>query len=404
MVGGGTRGPVAYSCYGNNQGVRPISKNIIRTIALATALSLSIPAGSAMAQALSREVGLPLQQANTLLRQGNTSAALQQVSRASANAKTANERRKVAQMSAAIKTARRDYSGAARDLESIGAPAAQLMGLYYNAGNYDRAIELGRQVGGERGTTVIAQSYLKQEKPAEAAKIYQDLIARNGPQVKLLENLANAQYKMDDKPAYLATIERLIRQDPQPSRWRALLNNLKADVTSRDAKLALYKLISETNNVARPEDYIEFAKLATVAEEAGVARRVTEKGVAEGALSAEDPQVSRLISTATNRQEQAIAAFPTLKKGPEGYFRAGNILYGNGDYKAAAVAYWRSYQMQKDIRAAPYLNQALIGLGISALQAGNPGIAKKAFSLVEDNSAFNEVAALWTLYADTRTS
>ena len=72
--------------------------------------------------------------------------------------------------------------------------------------------------------------------------------------------------------------------------------------------------------------------------------------------------------------------------------------------KAAAVAYWRSYQMQKNIRSAPYLNQALIGLGISALQAGDTGIAKKAFSLVQQNSAFNEVAALWTLYADTRTS
>ena len=384
--------------------MRPISNNIIRTIALATALSLSIPAGSAMAQALSREVGLPLQQANTLLRQGNTGGALAQVDRARANAKTANERRKVAQMSAAIKTARRDYSGAAADLESIGAPAAQLMGLYYNAGNYDKAIQLAQRVGGERGTTVIAQSYLKQNKTAEAAKIYEDLIAKNGPQIKLLENLANAQYKMDDKPAYLATIERLIRQDPQPSRWRALLNNLKADLTTRDATLALYKLIAETNNVARPEDYIEFAKFAIVAEEPGVARKIVERGIAGEALSAEDPQVARIIQSSDTKREQLIAEFPTLKKGPEGYFRAGNIFFGEGDYRAAAVAYWRSYQMQKNIRAAPYKNQALIGLGISALSAGNMNVAKTAFDMVEDNSAFNEVAALWKLYADTRTS
>ncbi|MGB3724118.1 MAG: tetratricopeptide repeat protein [Pacificimonas sp.] len=384
--------------------MKTISKKIIRTIALGAALSLAIPATGAMAQALSRDVGVPLQQANSLLRQGNTGAALSQVNRARAAANTANERRKVAQMSAAIKTARRDYSGAAADLESIGAPASQLMGLYYNAGNFDKAIQLGQRVGGERGITVVAQSYLKQGKTAEAAKIYEDLIARNGPQVKLLENLANAQYKMDDTPAYLATIERLIRQDPQPSRWRALLNNLKADVTSRDAKLALYKLISETDNVARPEDYIEFAKLATVAQEAGVAKSITEKGIADEALADEDPQVSRLLQTATQREEQAIAAFPTLKQGPEGYFRAGNLFYGNGNYKAAAVAYWRSYQLQKDIRSAPYANQALIGLGISALRAGNTDIAKKAFSLVEEDSAFNEVAALWTLYADTRTS
>ena len=96
-----------------------------------------------------------------------------------------------------------------------------------------------------------------------------------------------------------------------------------------------------------------------------------------------------------------VAEFPTLKPGPEGYFRAGNALFGEENYRAAAVAYWRSYKMQRDIPNSPYINQALIGTGISALRAGNPAIARKAFDLVQDDSAFNEIAALWKLYAET---
>ncbi|MBV7256427.1 hypothetical protein KCG44_06465 [Pacificimonas sp. WHA3] len=374
----------------------------IRTIALATALSLSLPATGAFAQALDRDVGVPLQEARSLAGQGNISAALQRVSRARAAANTAAERRKVAEMSAYVNTRAGRYSAAAKDLESIGASAAQLAPMYYSARNYDKAIEMGRRMGNTKGLTIVAQSYLKQEKSAEAAKIYEDLIARNGPQVQYLENLANAQFKMGEKQQYLATIERLIRQDPTPTRWRALLNNLKSESLTRDAKLALYKLLAETNNITRSEDYIEFAKLATVAQEPGVARRIVTRGIENEQLSSEDPQVQSIVNAAGNRHQQVVTQFSTLKPGPEGYFRAGNALFGEGKYEAAAVAYWKSYKMQREIKQSPFINQALIGIGISSLRAGKTDIAMKAFNMVQQDSAFNEVAALWKLYAETR--
>ncbi|MHB9878647.1 tetratricopeptide repeat protein [Pacificimonas sp. ICDLI1SI03] len=376
----------------------------IRTLALATALSLSIPAGGAFAQALSRDVGVPLQEAQSLASRGQLSAAAAKVRAARSAADTSAERRKVTEMSAYVNTAARNYSAAASDLASIGAPASRLAPLYYQAENYDKAIELGRQMGGTNGLKIVAQSYIKTGNSAEAAKIYQDLIDQNGPQVEYLENLASAQFKMDDKQAYLQTIERLIRADPQPMRWRALLNNLKGESLTRDSKLALYKLLAETDNITRPEDYVEFAKFATVAQEPGVARNVVQAGIEGGELSDEDPQVRSLLNAADKRHAQVVAEFPTLKRGPEGYFRAANALFGEGDYRAAAVAYWRSYKMQKDIASSPYSNQALIGAGISALRAGDPAMARKAFALVEDNSAFREVAALWSLYAETTAS
>lgn len=372
-----------------------------RTIALCTALSLTVPAGGALAQALSRDVGVPLQDAQRLASQGNTSAAAAKVKAARSAADTSAERRKVAEMSAYVNTASGNYTAAARDLESIGAPASRLAPIYYQAGNFDKAIALGKQMGGDTGNKIVAQSYIKQGNYQAAADLYNQLIEQNGPRQDLLENLASAQFKMDDRAAYLETVERLIRLDPTPARWRTLLNNLKDDLTTRDAQLALYKLLAQTDNITKPEDYIEFAKFATVAQQPAVALSTVERGIENGQLAEEDPQVQSLLQASEGRIQQERSGFAQLKPGPEGYYRMANAFYGAEDYKAAAVAYWRSYQMQKDIPSSPYLNQALLGLGISALRAGDPALAKTAFSMVQENSSFNEVAALWSLYADT---
>ncbi|MEE4350350.1 MAG: tetratricopeptide repeat protein [Pacificimonas sp.] len=374
---------------------------LIRTLALTAAMSMALPATGAMAQALDRDVGLPLQEAQSLAQRGNTSAAMARVRTARSAADSALERRRVTEMSAYVNTVARNYAAAARDLESIGAPASRLAPLYYQAGNYERAIELGQRMGGTQGNTIVAQSYVRQGNFQAAADLYERLIEQNGPQQNLLENLASAQFKLEQRDEYLETIERLIRLDPTPQRWNRLLNDLKGDLTTRDAQLALYKLIGETNNLNRPEDFIEFAKFATVAEQPGVANRIVTQGLEAGTLSAEDPQVQSIVRASEQGMASAAADFASLKPGPEGYYRMANTFFGAENYRAAAVAYWRSYQQQRDLNSPPYKNQALIGLGVSALRAGDTDLAQKAFQLVDDDSAFNEVAALWALYADT---
>ena len=153
----------------------------IRSLALAAALSLTLPTVAVQAQTLSRDVGLPLQEARQLASRGQTSAAMQRVNRARNAANTAAERRKVIEMSAYVNTVARNYGAAANDLASIGAGASRLAPLYYQAGNYERAIQLGRQMGNTQGLKIVAQSYIKSGNSAEAAKVYEDLIARNGP-------------------------------------------------------------------------------------------------------------------------------------------------------------------------------------------------------------------------------
>lgn len=376
----------------------------VSRLAVAAALAIAAPAGlmatsPAFAQALSPAVGGPLQKAQNLARAGNTSAAMAQVNAARGAAKTPAERQKVAQMAAFVHTRAGQYGAAARELESVGASARQLAPLYYQAGQYDKAIATARKAGGEDMQVLIAQSYIRTGKFDQAANTYNQLIKANGPKQKYLENLAAAQYKMGDKKAYLATTERLIRVDPSPERWKTLLLDLKGEQMPREAKLALFQLMRETNNITRPEDYQEFAKLAIVAGQPGVAKRALDDAQAAKVIATDDQMIAKLIDAAGKRAAQAQATVGKLPNTGAGLMTAGHTYMGMGDYAKAAAAYSKAIQMK-----APNVDQARLLLGISQLRAGQIGAARSTFKAMPETSPYKDVASLWGLYASTKSA
>jgi tetratricopeptide (TPR) repeat protein len=361
------------------------------TVAAALAVATTgIAAAPALAQALSPDVGKPLQEASNLSRAGNTGAAMARVNAARAAADTAVERRKVAEMAAFVHSRSGQWGAAARELESIGAPASQLAPLYYRAGDLGKAIALGKKIGGVQGQTIVAQSYFRQGNFQGAADVYNKLIAQYGARESWLQNLANVQYKMDDKKGYLATTQRLIKIDPSPARWRALLIDLKNGQMPRDAKLSLFQLMRQTNNVSKPEDYQEFAKLAIVAGQPGTAARTLEEGVKSGVIAGSDSMTSKLIEASNKRHQASKAKFASLPKTPAGYLEGANALFGEANYKAAAEYYAKASG-----------EQALMGRGISLLRSGDKAGAIKSFNSVGEDSAYKAVATLWSLYAQT---
>ncbi len=103
-------------------------------------------------------------------------------------------------------------------------------------------------------------------------KAYKALIKANGPKPIYLENLAGAQYKAGDKKGYLATTTKLIKVDGSPARWKTLLVDLRARTRcAPKPSWRVYHLMSATGTHRPPEDYPEFAKLALVANQAGIA-------------------------------------------------------------------------------------------------------------------------------------
>ncbi|WP_199555998.1 tetratricopeptide repeat protein [Sandaracinobacteroides hominis] len=363
-------------------------------LGLATALPLAgVPliSGAAMAQAISPAVGKPLQQASNAAKAGNTAAAQNYVNQARSAASTSTERTKVAQMAAYVYTRSGQYGQAAAELERIGAPPSQLAPLYYQARQYDKAIAAAQRSG---QTTIVAQSYLQQGKSAEAAKIYQQMLAKSPNNPALLQNLAGAQFKMGDRKAYLATIQKLIRVDPTPNRWRALLIDMKAAPMSRDSKLAMYHLMRETGNLTTPADVQEFAKLAIVGGQPGVAADAVNAASASGVLPAGDPMTSKLVQAATKRQAQALAAAPAAAKSPNTALAAGNAYLGAGQYPQAIAAFTTAQK-------GPNPGEAALFKGIAQARAGNFAAAKATFSAVPAGNV-SEIAGLWQLFASTK--
>ncbi len=370
--------------------MRPTANAFHRSAVLAIA-TLALGAALPAAAAVSPAVGKALNQAASAAKAGNNAAAISAVNAARSAATTAEEKQKAAQMAGYVYTRAGRYGDAAAALESAGASPRQLAPLYYQAGNYAKATSLARQAGGEDMQILIAQASVKQGKYGDAVTAYNNLIKTNGPKPIYLENLAGAQYKAGDKKGYLATTEKLVRVDGSPARWKTLLVNFQQEQMRPEAKLALYHLRSATNTMDRPADYQEFAKLALVSNQAGIAASALAKGGGAG-----DAMGAKLAQAATGMAAKAATEAPKLAANPATAVRGGNAYFGINQFGPAIAAY------DKAIAAnGADADQAKVFKGIAAMKAGNAGLAKQAFASVGDKAGMKDIANLWGLYAST---
>jgi tetratricopeptide (TPR) repeat protein len=360
---------------------------------IVAALSLAAAVSAPVSASVSPAVGKPLQAAANAAKSGNTSAAIAAIGQAKAAAKTPEERKKTAEMAGYIYNRAGQFGKAAAEMESVGAPPKQLAALYYQAGNYGKAIELARKAGGEDMQILIAQAAVKQGHYQEAVTAYNKLIASNGAKPIFLENLAGAQYKAGDKKAYLDTTEKLVRVDSSPARWKTLLVEQQKNQMSPQAKLALFHLMATTNNISRPEDYQEFAKLAIVNYQPGIAHTVLTQA---GGSVTSDPMTAKLAEVAAQRAAAAGVEAPKLAANPATAARAGGAYLGLGQYAAAAAAYGKAVAA-----GGNGADSARVFEGIAQVKGGLASAAKATFAAVPDSSGMKDIAQLWQLYAST---
>lgn len=351
-------------------------------MAVPVATSVPLLNASASAQALSPAVGNALKAAQASAKAGNIAAAEKQINTARGAAKTAAERQKVGEMAAYVYTTGRQYGKAAAELERVGASPRQLAPLYYQAGQYDKAIAAANRSG---QTTIVAQSYVKQGKNEEAAKIYSQIVARNPNNAAALQNLAGVQYKMGDRKAYVATITKLLRIDPTPNRWRSVLLGMRDG--PRASQLGVYHLMKQTGALKETE-YQDYAKLAILGGQSGA--------VVELLSEADDPMMKNMKTAASQRQAAALKAAPASAKNPETALAAGDAYFGAGQYPAAVAAYAIAEK-------GPKAELAKLSKGIAQVYAGQLSAAKASFNSVTSDDLSN-IANMWSLYVTTKGS
>ncbi len=359
---------------------------------LGTAAALALIVAAPASAAVSKAVGSALNAAASASKSGNSGAATAAIENAKRAANTGEEKAKVAQMAAYVYTRAGKFAQAAAELQQVGAPPSQLAPLYYQAGQYDKAVAEARKGGGESMQILIAQAAQRQGRYGEAVTAYNNLIRANGPKSIYLENLAGAQYKSGDKKGYLATTEKLVRIDGSPARWKALLANFRQNPLRPEAKLAVYHLMQQTNTIDRPEDFQEFAKLALVANQAGIASAVLAKGGPAGA----DAMSQKMAQAAGGLALRAAAEAPKLAAAPATALRGGNAFFGLGQYPQAIAAY--DVAIKADGSDA---DQARMFKGIAQIKMNNAGGAKASFGSVSDKNGLKDTANLWSLYAST---
>ena len=348
----------------------------------------ALPASAAVSPA----VGKALNQAAAAAKSGNTAGAIAAVNTARAAASTAEEKSKSAQMAGYVYTRAGRYADAAAALQSTGAGPRQLAPLYYQAGQYAKAVAEARKAGGEDMQILIAQASARQGKYSEAVSAYNSLIKANGPKPLYLENLAGAQFKAGDKKGYLDTTTRLIRVDASPARWKTLLVNFRQGSMRPEAKLALYHLMAATDTLERPEDFQEFAKLALVSNQAGIAQAALLRGG-----GATDAMGQKLVQAAASMNTKAAAEAPKLSAAPATAVRGGNAWLGLGQYPRAIAAYDTAIKAN-----GTDADQAKVFKGVAALKAGNVAMGKASFAAVTPANGMKDIADLWGLYAASR--
>jgi tetratricopeptide (TPR) repeat protein len=202
----------------------------------------------------------------------------------------------------------------------------------------------------------------------------------------------------------MRALEMLIRNYPAQKYWTDLLNNqLYETKTDRDLR-ALYRLMSDTNTLAKPEEYSEMATTLMTGGFPSEAKQVLERGLGTGifkgdTLTRAQGDLTRAKSGAeADRKELpgADAALAAAKSGNE-MVAMGKLFFSVGEYGKAADAF-RKGLAKGGVSDADDAN-ALLGIALARTDKGAEAI--EAFNRIRD-AKLGEVAKLWKLFIETK--
>jgi Tfp pilus assembly protein PilF/Ni,Fe-hydrogenase maturation factor len=197
----------------------------------------------------------------------------------------------------------------------------------------------------------------------------------------------------------------LAREYPGEETWRDAINIQRNLVLMEGPELLdLMRLADTLGVLSSDRDYLEYADAADVLRAPGEVKRILEKGIAAGKVSAEELVVKETLTSANSRVEDDKKDLVALEK--EAMAPA-----ATASLSTEAADAFLSYQMYDKAEAIYLLalgkpgvdeSRANLRLGIAQLMLGKPDEAKASFAKVKGQR--RPVAGLWAVYADQKTS
>ena len=391
----------------------------------ATGTFTLLPAAHAQAKENVRpEVAKPLQAAQDMIRAQKYREALARLHEADAvGAKTQFEIYMIDRTRGAAAMGAGDNETAARAFESAlnagrmtaaeqGKVIQALASLYYRASDYPKAIiwlqrALKDGLGDSETRALLAQSYYLSGDMARAQKELQidlaaDEKAGRAPSETQLKLMLSIAAKQNDKPAYMALLERMATTYPTRETWADLIQRLQsrpgfADRLTLDVdrlKLALGQLTTTA-------DFMEMSQLALQAGFPAEGKKIVELGYKNGVLGtgAEAARHKRLQDLA-NKSAADDARTMATSEADAAKSKDGIALVNLGYALVTAGQVDKGIGMMEEGIARGSLKRpddARLHLGVAYLQAGKKAEAVKALKLVQGTDGTADLARYWII-------
>lgn len=370
------------------------------------------------AENVSQAVGVPLKDAQALMKQGKHKDALAKLREADAAAKSGHESYLVERVRAAAASSAGDYDTAAKSFEKLIASgklsAAErnnfedgLIGIYIRAKDYGKAnaaIQNAMKSGNDpKWRAYLLQNYFHQGnlKGLESELSQMEKSGRT-PSEDQYGMLANLQNSKGDKAGFVNTIEKLATHYPKINYWTDLLNRVtaKPGFASR-LSIDVYRLKFANNLIKKPSEYLEIAQLALQAKAPGEAVKIIERGYKSGVLGvgAEAARHQRLKDladkTLADDLKNAATTEAALVKAND---QDGLLALGYGLVQAGQSEKGLAL-MEGAIKAGnlKYPEDAKLRLGQAYFVAGNKSKALSTLKSVKGTDGTAELARYWTM-------
>jgi hypothetical protein len=382
-------------------------------------------AGSKGGDSARPAVGVPLVEAEALIKQGRFADALVRVKDAEAVADlTPYERYSTSRTKSAAAMSLGQTATAFDATEAaigsgylIGEPQRELMvsliHAAYAAKDYARTVRWADRYlkeGGTRGDIEalrMQSQYLGGDYAGAAATLLarmkaDDAAGRMTPE-RDLQLLLSAQRKSKDEAGSVQTVERLATRYPKPVYWGELINGLDRKNLSERLFIDLFRFMRATSNLTGAQENLWYAEVSLQGGLAGEALSVLDDAKAKGIFKDADLKkadalrakaVKPAADDVANRKKDEASA-RTAKDGNALVF-LGQSAMGEGRMADAAAMLEQGFA-KGGLRR---VDEQRLRLGEAQVLSGNRDAAKQTLSTLKGAEGMTELAHLWWLLAD----
>ncbi len=387
------------------------------------------PNAPGTADTLSRDVEIPLAEAQKAMKENDLQTALEKVKEAQATTdRTPYDDFMINSFLVQIYLQKKDYASAIGPVyalaDSPALPEEQKKNAYFNAfqlamfsKQYPKAVEYGQKLQAVKGLDaktegLLAQAFYITNDFAHAEQMARMAVdaakaAGQTPDEVALEIVMNSQMNQNDLVGVQGTLETLALNFNKPDSWSKLIDIALSGKNVKDADalylLRLKMLIPGAMHVENGLD--DYTSLASAADHQGYpveAYDVLQKGISRGKISAkqagETLAHSRAGATLDERTIATIAQAAERAKNGEQDIKLAEDYWGYGRFADAVTAARRA--IGKDGLKDPSEGPMLLGMLLTV--EGQYDEAIKALGDVNGSQTRKNVAHVWSLYAQAQ--